>query len=92
MSVQPVCRVGDKGSHGGVIIGPCSPTRIADGIPVARVTDMYDCPIPGHGINPIVQGSVCVTADGLAIAIMNLGGSTRCGDHFVTGSPSYSSE
>ena len=92
MTATPVCRRGDKGSHGGVIIGRCSPTRTADGIAVARVTDMYDCPIPGHGINPIVKGSVCVTADGLTVAIVGVGGSTQCGDTFVTGSPSWSSE
>ncbi|HCL4343883.1 TPA: PAAR domain-containing protein [Pseudomonas aeruginosa] len=27
------------------------------GKPAARVTDPTTCPVPGHGSNPIVQGS-----------------------------------
>ena len=27
------------------------------GKPAARVTDPTDCPLPGHGSNPIVEGS-----------------------------------
>ena len=36
------------------------------GKPAARVTDPTTCPVPGHGSNPIVQGSPDVVFDGLA--------------------------
>lgn len=38
------------------------------GKPAARVTDPTACPVPGHGTNPIVQGSPDVVFDGLAAA------------------------
>jgi len=40
------------------------------GKPAARVTDPTDCPLPGHGTNPIVSGSPNVFFDGLAAARM----------------------
>ncbi|TBU76894.1 Rhs element Vgr protein [Pseudomonas daroniae] len=38
------------------------------GKPAARVTDPTACPLPGHGNNPIVQGSPDVIFDGLPAA------------------------
>ncbi|HEJ3664204.1 TPA: PAAR domain-containing protein, partial [Pseudomonas aeruginosa] len=49
------------------------------GKPAARVTDPTACPLPGHGTNPIVQGSPNVIFDGLAAA--------RQGDNSACGSP-----
>lgn len=49
------------------------------GKPAARVTDPTACPIPGHGTNPVVQGSPNVLFDGLAAA--------RQGDNSACGSP-----
>lgn len=40
------------------------------GKPAARVTDPTNCPLPGHGTNPIVSGSPNVNFDGLAAARM----------------------
>ncbi|WP_460125414.1 PAAR domain-containing protein [Pseudomonas sp. H3_G09] len=40
------------------------------GKPAARVTDPTACPLPGHGTNPIVNGSPNVNFDGLAAARM----------------------
>lgn len=88
MSLQRVARLGDAGSHGGVIIVPCSPTRTADGIAVARVTDLYACAL--HGPNKIMTGSVCVTADGLKVA--RITDTTECGAQIIEGSPTWSSE
>lgn len=49
------------------------------GKPAARVTDPTACPLPGHGTNPIVQGSPDVIFDGLSAA--------RQGDTSACGSP-----
>ncbi len=87
MSLQSVARLGDPGSHGGVIITG-SDTRTVDGIKCARVTDLYACAL--HGANPIITGSVCVTADGLQVARVT--DTTACGATIVEGSPSWSSE
>ncbi|PYY84458.1 hypothetical protein DNK59_17675 [Pseudomonas sp. TKO26] len=47
------------------------------GKPAARVSDPTACPIPGHGVNPIVSGSPDVIFDGLAVA--REGDQTACG-------------
>ena len=52
------------------------------GKPAARVTDPTTCPVPGHGSNPIVQGSPDVVFDGLPAA--------RQGDTSACGSPMIS--
>ncbi|WP_257012306.1 PAAR domain-containing protein, partial [Pseudomonas aeruginosa] len=52
------------------------------GKPAARVTDPTTCPVPGHGSNPIVQGSPDVVFDGLPAA--------RQGDASACGSPMIS--
>ena len=77
-----VARLGDKGSHGGAII-TASPNVNADGIALARVGDIYDCPI--HGPNPIVTGSATVSANGSKVA--RLGDLAECGAAIVTASP-----
>jgi uncharacterized Zn-binding protein involved in type VI secretion len=47
------------------------------GKPAARVTDPTACPLPGHGTNPIVEGSGDVFFDGLPAA--RQGDATECG-------------
>ena len=47
------------------------------GKPAARVTDPTACPLPGHGTNPIVEGSADVFFDGLPAA--REGDATECG-------------
>ncbi|HHM9105410.1 TPA: PAAR domain-containing protein, partial [Pseudomonas aeruginosa] len=49
------------------------------GKPAARATDPTACSLPGHGTNPIVQGSPDVIFDGLPAA--------RQGDASACGSP-----
>lgn len=83
--MPPVARVGDAGSHDGVIITG-SPSRTADGRAVARVGDIYDCPL--HGPNPIIAGSSISTAEGRAVARVN--DPTACGAVITTGSPTHS--
>ncbi|MDP9529326.1 PAAR domain-containing protein [Pseudomonas protegens] len=52
-------------------------TIIMSGKPAARATDPTACPIPGHGVNPIVSGSPDVIFDGLPVA--REGDQTACG-------------
>lgn len=47
------------------------------GKPAARLGDPTDCPVPGHGTNPIAQGSPDVLFDGLPAA--RLGDASVCG-------------
>lgn len=50
-----VIRLGDTADHGGVVITASETTFYAEGPPVARIGDLFNCAI--HGINPIVEGS-----------------------------------
>ncbi|MGH8416511.1 MAG: PAAR domain-containing protein [Pseudomonas sp.] len=47
--------LGDPTTHGGVVISASSTHTVA-GKTVALVGDLVACPLPGHGVNPIVQG------------------------------------
>jgi uncharacterized Zn-binding protein involved in type VI secretion len=47
--------LGDSTTHGGNVISASS-TTIVQGKPVALVGDEVLCPIPGHGVNAIVEG------------------------------------
>lgn len=47
------------------------------GKPAARLGDSTDCPVPGHGSNPIAQGSPDVLFDGLPAA--RQGDASACG-------------
>jgi uncharacterized Zn-binding protein involved in type VI secretion len=77
----PVSRVGDTSDHGGTIITG-SPSMIIEGRAVARVTDIFACPI--HGNNPIVTSLVMHTQDeGKAVA--HIGSKTQCGAIITTG-------
>jgi uncharacterized Zn-binding protein involved in type VI secretion len=51
-----VARIGDRSDHGGTIITSCKKTK-AEGKLIARVTDLHSCPIPRHGVTPILTGS-----------------------------------
>jgi uncharacterized Zn-binding protein involved in type VI secretion len=79
-----VARITDTGSHGGQIVTG-SDTVTADGLKVARVGDMYACPI--HGMNPIIEGSGAYTADGKKVA--RIGDATQCGAVITSGSPTH---
>lgn len=63
-----VVRIGDPTTHGGVVITATS-TTIVEGRPVALIGDLVICPIPGHGVNPIIEGSSTCFSDGRAIVI-----------------------
>lgn len=64
----PVVRLGDPTSHGGIVIS-ASNTHLIDGIGIARVGDRVTCPMPGHGINPIVEGAPTYLIGGRMVAL-----------------------
>lgn len=47
--------LGDSTTHDGVVISATS-TMFVQGQPVALVGDEVRCPLPGHGVNRIVEG------------------------------------
>lgn len=81
----PVSRIGDTSDHGGSIITGSTSFEI-DGIPVARIGDIFDC--PQHGKNPIVTSMVAHTQDG-GKPLAHLGSKTQCGATIVTGCTSF---
>lgn len=50
--------------------------------PAARLSDPTDCPVPGHGTNPIVAGSPNVLFDGLPAARQT--DASECGSQLVS--------
>lgn len=83
MSLRPVARLGDPGSHGGVM-STGSATMTADGLPVCRVGDTYDC--PQHGANTLIEGSAFFSDDGRPVSRI-LEDRTACGAVILGGSP-----
>lgn len=85
MAQKPVARLGDLSSHGGVIISSGTKLRdSADGKLVARKGDLHSCPIPRHGITPIVTASSKVRSQGKAVAAIT--SACGCGALIYTGS------
>ena len=78
-----VARLGDTSSHGGVIITSASKTR-TEGILTARAGDSHSCPIPGHGVTPIINGSGNFKCEGMVTAVT--GSITGCGASIIGGS------
>ncbi|GAB7532647.1 hypothetical protein PS3A_50620 [Pseudomonas sp. 3A(2025)] len=52
-------------------------------IPVSRLTDQHACPIPLHGLTPLVSGSPTVYVNGLPVA--RIGDRAGCGAVIVSG-------
>jgi len=80
----PQARLGDSSSHGGRIITAATRTKV-NGIPVARMGDLHVCPIPGHGVTPIVTGSATTLTEGRPNA--RIGDRAACGAVIIAGSP-----
>ena len=85
MAQRPVARLGDVSSHGGVIISSGTFYRDSfDNKLVARRGDLHSCPLPRHGITPIVTASSKVRSERKAVAgITSVCG---CGAVITTGS------
>jgi uncharacterized Zn-binding protein involved in type VI secretion len=77
---QPIIRLGDFTTHGGVVVSG-APATTVDGIPPARVGDMTTCPISGHGANAIVSGDSTTIVDGSPVA--RQGDMTACGASLI---------
>ena len=72
-----VIRLGDPTSHGGKVTSVAATQFTVEGIPVARVGDICSCPMPGHTVCVIVEGSAQHTVDGVPVAYE--GHKTSCG-------------
>jgi uncharacterized Zn-binding protein involved in type VI secretion len=76
----PVIRLGDKTSHGGVVVEG-SPHSDSGGIPIARMGDKTVCPL--HGPVPIITGDMTMMVDGKPVA--RNGDKTACGAVLIAG-------
>lgn len=66
MAANPVARLGDGSDHGGIIVSASDvPT---EGAMTAVVGSLHSCPIPDHGVTPIMTGSPAYTIGGRAVA------------------------
>jgi len=72
-----VIRLGDSTSHGGKVVSVSTHHFSVGGIAVARVGDLCMCPIKGHEVCVIAEGSSVHTIDGIAVAYE--GHKTSCG-------------
>ena len=82
MANKGVARLGDPGSHGGMIITGANSISV-NGRQMARVGDTYACPI--HGNNPIASGVQNFLGEGKLVA--HVGSLTACGAVIISGSP-----
>lgn len=64
----PIVRLGDLTSHGGTVV-TASMMHTIDGVGIARVGDNIACPIPGHGVNAIVEGAPNYLIGGRMVAL-----------------------
>ncbi len=79
---RPFIVVGDRTSHGGVVISGSESTDV-DGKPVARIGDRVTCPKKGHGsVTTIVTGDVTAIIDGQPLA--RHGDKTACGAMLIS--------
>lgn len=77
MSGKPFIRVGDKTSHGGVVVQGSAESDV-DGIPIARIGDKVTCPQKGHGGTTVIAtGDPTCVVDGQPAA--RHGDKTACG-------------
>ncbi len=81
---SPVARLGDPSDHGGEIIEG-SDDVITNGLSTARIGDNHSCPIPGHGVTPMITGSDTVIVNGRGCC--RVGDNAGCGAVIISGSP-----
>lgn len=81
---RPQARVGDRTSHGGVIVTGAARTFV-NGKKAARKGDLHVCPIYTHGVRQIVTGSPDTFIEGKAAA--RVGDQVACGAVIISGSP-----
>lgn len=79
--------LGDKTTRGGQVISASS-TMIVNGKNVALVGDAINCPVVGHGINTIIEGSSEWISDGKDIVVD--GCHCECGCQVLSSAPDCS--
>ncbi|QGA56153.1 PAAR domain-containing protein [Brucella sp. 2280] len=84
-----IVRLGDISSHGGTVISSASKWR-CEGALIARKGDLHSCPIPGHGVTPIVSGSGKYQCEGAPIA--RDGDTCGCGAALISGASKWECE
>lgn len=82
--MQGIIRIGDKTTHGGVVLVG-SATMIFAGIGVARKGDAVSCPQPGHGVTTIIEGNPDYLDHGIPVAFH--GHKCGCGCTLITSLP-----
>jgi uncharacterized Zn-binding protein involved in type VI secretion len=86
---RPFIVVGDRTSHGGVVVSGAQ-TIFADDKPIARVGDSVTCPLPGcPGSHVIISGDQSVIMEGQPVA--RDGDKTDCGATLISSQMATSS-
>lgn len=67
MAMKGIAYVGTVSTHGGMVISGSSDSFVC-GKQIARFGDMHSCPIPGHGVTPIVIASDNMFVNGKGVA------------------------
>lgn len=79
-----VVRLNDRLSSGGAVISVTS-TMIIEGKAAALVGDEVICPIVGHGVNYIIEGSPQWVSDGKSVVIHRC--ACLCGCYVISSLP-----
>ena len=87
--MKNVVRIDDPTSHGGKVQSVRATHFTVDGKAVACIGDMCSCPLPGHGVCTIVEGSDTHTIDGVPVAYH--GHKTSCGATLIATCTDFSS-
>ncbi|QGZ40141.1 putative Zn-binding protein involved in type VI secretion [Pseudoduganella flava] len=88
--MKNVIRLGDPTSHGGKVMSVIATHFKVGGKAVALLGDKCVCPMPGHGVCTIVEGSDSHTIDGVPVAYH--GHKTSCGATLISTCAEFSSD
>lgn len=80
--MRQVAHLGSPSDHGGSIM-TASEDVFCEGIGVARLEDLHDCPIPGHGNTEIVTCDPKMFANKRGVA--RVGDTAGCGAKITEG-------
>jgi uncharacterized Zn-binding protein involved in type VI secretion len=84
MSVSiSLARLGEQSTHGGEIISATGNSIVANGLAVAVEGDLHRCPIPGHGVTPLISSSLNKSG---GKGFIKAGDRAGCGAIITTGS------
>lgn len=83
--MKGVIRLGDKLSSGGEVMTATSVLTF-NGVKAACVGDLVNCPLPGHGVNKILEGDERSKDGGRPLALQ--GHRCECGCTLITSLPS----